>query len=46
LQFGLKYNVSPYLNPRTTYEGSNGASKPTLVPRSGPIHNPIAVTST
>jgi simple sugar transport system substrate-binding protein len=46
LSFVTKSNVSPYLKSSTTYEGSSGASKPTLVPRSGPIQNPIATTST
>jgi simple sugar transport system substrate-binding protein len=44
LTFVTKANVSPYLNSKTSYEGS--AAKPTLVPRSGPIQNPIATTST
>jgi hypothetical protein len=36
--------VGPYLNTKTTYEGS--ASPPAvLVPRSGPIQNPLATTS-
>ncbi|HLX50035.1 MAG TPA: substrate-binding domain-containing protein [Streptosporangiaceae bacterium] len=46
LTFVTKSNVQPYLKNSTTYEGSTGASKPTLVPRSGPIQNPIATTST
>jgi simple sugar transport system substrate-binding protein len=46
LSFVTKSNVQPYLSSSTTYEGSTGASKPTLVPRSGPIQNPIATTST
>jgi simple sugar transport system substrate-binding protein len=44
LTFVTKSNVTPYLNTKTSYEGS--AAKPTLVPRSGPIQNPIATTST
>ena len=46
LSFITKSNVGPYLKYSTTYEGSTGATKPTLVPRSGPIQNPIATTST
>jgi simple sugar transport system substrate-binding protein len=46
LTFVTKSNVGPYLNSKTSYEGSTGVSKPTLVPRSGPIQNPIATTST
>ncbi len=46
LTFVTKSNVGPYLNTKTSYEGSTGATKPTLVPRSGPIQNPIATTST
>lgn len=46
LSFITKSNVGPYLKYSTTYEGSTGATKPTLVPRSGPIENPIATTST
>jgi simple sugar transport system substrate-binding protein len=46
LTFVDKTNVGPYLNTKTTYLGSTGATKPTLVPRSGPIKNPIATTST
>jgi simple sugar transport system substrate-binding protein len=46
LTFVTKSNVGPYLSSSTTYEGSTGATKPTLVPRSGPIENPIATTST
>ena len=44
LTFVTKSNVGPYLNTKTSYEGS--APKPALVPRSGPIQNPIATTST
>ncbi len=46
LTFVTKSNVGPYLSTSTTYLGSTGATKPTLVPRSGPIQNPIATTST
>ena len=46
LSFVTKSNVGPYLNSSTTYTGSTGATKPTLVPRSGPIQNPVATTST
>ncbi len=46
LTFVTKSNVGPYMSSSTTYEGSTGATKPTLVPRSGPIQNPIATTST
>lgn len=46
LSFITKSNVGEYLKNNTTYEGSTGATKPTLVPRSGPIQNPIATTST
>jgi simple sugar transport system substrate-binding protein len=46
LSFVTKSNVGPYLSSSTTYEGSTGATKPTLVPRSGAISNPIATTST
>jgi simple sugar transport system substrate-binding protein len=46
LTFVTKSNVGPYLNTKTSYEGSTGVTKPTLVPRSGPIQNPIATTST
>jgi len=46
LTFVTKSNVGPYINTKTTYLGSTGATKPTLVPRSGPIVNPIATTST
>ena len=46
LTFVTKSNVGPYLSSKTTYEGSTGASTPTLVPRSGPIQNPVATTST
>jgi simple sugar transport system substrate-binding protein len=46
LTFVTKSNVGPYLNSKTSYEGSTGVTKPTLVPRSGPIQNPTATTST
>ncbi len=46
LTFVTKDNVGPYESSSTTYEGSTGATKPTLVSRSGPIQNPIASTST
>jgi simple sugar transport system substrate-binding protein len=46
LSFITRANVGPFLDSSTTYEGSMGATKPTLVPRSGPIASPIATTST
>ena len=46
LSFITRANVGPFLDSSTTYEGSTGATKPTLVPRSGPIASPIATTST
>ena len=46
LTFVTKSNVGPYLNSKTSYEGSSGVTLPTLVPRSGPIQNPVATTST
>ena len=46
LTFVTKSNVGPYMSSSTTYEGSTGATKPTLVPRSGAIQNAIATTST
>jgi simple sugar transport system substrate-binding protein len=46
LTFITKSNIGPYLSTKTTYAGSTGANSPTLVPRSGPINNPIATTST
>jgi simple sugar transport system substrate-binding protein len=46
LTFVTKSNVGPYLNSKTSYEGSPGMTKPTLVTRSGAISNPIATTST
>jgi len=44
LTFVTKSNVGPYLNTKTSYEGSANPP-PTLVPRSGPIQNPIATSS-
>ncbi len=38
--------VGQYLSTSTTYEGSTGATKPSLVARSGAISNPVATTST
>ncbi len=46
LTFVSKSNVSQYLSTSTTYLGSTGATKPTLVPRSGAISNPVGTTST
>jgi simple sugar transport system substrate-binding protein len=46
LTFVTKSNVGPYQSSSTTYEGSTGATKPTLVSRSGAIQNPTATTST
>jgi simple sugar transport system substrate-binding protein len=46
LSFVTSSNIGPYLNSSTTYVGSTGATKPTLVPRSGPISASIATTST
>jgi simple sugar transport system substrate-binding protein len=46
LTFITKSNIGPYLSTKTIYAGSTGANSPTLVPRSGPINNPIATTST
>ncbi len=46
LTFVDSSTVGAYLTTSTTYEGSTGATKPTLVPRSGPIINPVATTST
>jgi simple sugar transport system substrate-binding protein len=45
LTFVTKSNVGPYLTTKTSYEGS-APPPPTLVPRSGPIQNPIATSST
>src|SRR5271157_879709 len=45
LTFVTKSNVGPYLNNKTSYEGS-APPPPVLVPRSGPIQNPQATTST
>ena len=39
LTFVTKSNVGPYLNTKTSYEGS-APPPPILVPRSGPIQNP------
>jgi simple sugar transport system substrate-binding protein len=44
LTFVTKSNVGPYLNTKTSYEGSANPP-PILVPRSGPIENPIATSS-
>jgi simple sugar transport system substrate-binding protein len=44
LTFVTKSNVGPYLNTKTSYEGS-ASPPPVLVPRSGPIQNPLATTS-
>jgi len=44
LTFVTKSNVGPYLNTKTSYEGS-APPPPVLVPRSGPIQNPPATTS-
>jgi simple sugar transport system substrate-binding protein len=46
LTFVTSSNVGPYLSSTTTYLGATGANAPTLVPRSGPIQNPVATTST
>jgi simple sugar transport system substrate-binding protein len=46
LTFVDSATVGQYLSTSTTYEGSTGATKPTLVPRSGAIINPVATTST
>jgi simple sugar transport system substrate-binding protein len=46
LSFVDKSSVGAYLKSSTTYEGSTGATKPTIVPRSGAIQNPVATTST
>lgn len=46
LTFVTKSNVGPYLNTKTSYEGSTGVTKPSLVTRSGAIQNPVATTST
>jgi hypothetical protein len=46
LTFVTKSSVDPYIVSKTSYEGSTGVTKPTLVKRSGPIQNPIATTST
>jgi simple sugar transport system substrate-binding protein len=44
LTFVTKSNVTPYLKTKTSYEGS-APPPPVLVPRSGPIQNPLATTS-
>jgi simple sugar transport system substrate-binding protein len=44
LTFVTKSTVGPYLSTPTRFEGSTTAQK--LVPRSGPIINPIGTTST
>ncbi len=46
LTFVTQSTVGQYLSTSTTYEGSTGATKPTLVPRSGAISNAVATTST
>jgi simple sugar transport system substrate-binding protein len=43
LTFVTKDNVGPYLNTKSRFEGSTTQQK--LIPRSGPITNPIATTS-
>jgi len=45
LSFVTKSNVGPYLQHPSSYEGS-ASPPPTLIPRSGPIQNPTATTST
>jgi simple sugar transport system substrate-binding protein len=44
LTFVTKSNVGPYLNTKTSYEGS-APPPPVLVPRSGAIQNPPATSS-
>jgi simple sugar transport system substrate-binding protein len=44
LTFVTKTNVGPYLNTKTSYEGS-APPPPVLVPRSGAISNPPATSS-
>ena len=44
LTFVTKDNVGPYLNTTSRFEGSTTQQK--LIPRSGPIKNPPATTST
>ena len=46
LSFVTSDSVDGFLNSSTTYLGSQGATKPTLVPRTGPIQNAQATTST
>ncbi len=43
LTFVTKDNVGPYMNTTSRFEGSTTQQK--LIPRSGPIKNPIATTS-
>jgi simple sugar transport system substrate-binding protein len=43
LTFVTKDNVGPYLNTTSRFEGSTTQQK--IIPRSGPITNPIATTS-
>jgi simple sugar transport system substrate-binding protein len=45
LSFVTKSNVGPYLQHPSSYEGSANPPPP-LIPRSGPIQNPQATTST
>jgi len=45
LSFVTKSNVGPYLQHPSSYEGS-ASPPPPLIPRSGPIQNPQATTST
>jgi simple sugar transport system substrate-binding protein len=45
LTFVTKSTVGSYLNTKTSYEGSANPP-PVLVPRSGPIQNPLATSST
>jgi simple sugar transport system substrate-binding protein len=44
LTFVDKTSVGPYLSSSSRFEGSTTAEK--LIPRSGPIQNPMATTST
>jgi len=46
LTFVTKSTVGQYINSQTSYLGATGVTKPTLVPRSGAIQNPVATTST
>jgi len=43
LTFVTKDNVGPYQNTTSRFEGSTTAQK--IIPRSGPIVNPIGTTS-